>query len=208
MTYSAGFWNLIAKRYARQPVADEVAYQEKIARTQEYLNLNMNVLEFGCGTGSTALLHAPKVKHYDAIDVSSGMIAIARQKLADTSIDNLNFHISPLEEFNVADGSVDAVLGLNILHLMRDHENVIRRVHTLLKPGGVFVSSTMCLTDNMAWFRYIAPLLGFLRLIPRLYFFSREQLLDCLEQAGFTIAFELEPRNKNGACFIIALKGG
>jgi len=37
-------------------------------------------LEFGCGTGSTALLHASFVKHMTATDISDEMIEIAKQK--------------------------------------------------------------------------------------------------------------------------------
>ena len=40
----------------------------------------MEVLEFGCGTGGTAIIHAPYVKHIRAIDISGNMIAIAKGK--------------------------------------------------------------------------------------------------------------------------------
>jgi cyclopropane fatty-acyl-phospholipid synthase-like methyltransferase len=62
MTTSPRFWNWMAKRYARQPVANEAAYRQKLETARSYLRPDMNVLEFGCGTGSTALLHAPHVK--------------------------------------------------------------------------------------------------------------------------------------------------
>ena len=76
------FWNLFARRYARSPVSDEAAYQTKLAKTQEYFSPEMTVLEFGCGTGSTAIVHAPHVARLDAIDFSENMIAIARDKAA------------------------------------------------------------------------------------------------------------------------------
>jgi cyclopropane fatty-acyl-phospholipid synthase-like methyltransferase len=37
---------------------------------------DMEVLEFGCGTGSTAIVHAPHVKELRAIDISEKMIGI------------------------------------------------------------------------------------------------------------------------------------
>jgi ubiquinone/menaquinone biosynthesis C-methylase UbiE len=40
----------------------------------------MEVLEFGCGTESTAIAHAPYVKHIQALDISSKMIDIAQGK--------------------------------------------------------------------------------------------------------------------------------
>lgn len=55
MTRSTRFWDRIAARYARKPVADEAAYQKKLAVTREYLRPDMEVLELGCGTGFTYL---------------------------------------------------------------------------------------------------------------------------------------------------------
>ena len=70
MEYSAKFWDKIADQYSKESIADEAAYQKKLQVTQEYLKPHMEVLEFGCGTGSTAIIHAPYVKHIRAIDYS------------------------------------------------------------------------------------------------------------------------------------------
>ncbi len=52
------FWNLIAKFYSKQAIADEAAHQKKLKVTQEYFKPDMELMEFGCGTGSTAIIHA------------------------------------------------------------------------------------------------------------------------------------------------------
>lgn len=206
MDYSINFWDRIADRYAKKPVADEATYQQKLAVTQQYFRPDMNVLEFGCGTGSTAIVHAPHVKTYHAIDVSPKMIAIAQRKLADTGIDNLTFSAAPIEEVEVADGSLDAVLGLSILHLLNDHDAAIRRVYKMLKPGGVFVSSTACLSDNMSFLRYILPIGRVLGLTPPVKFFSRQDLDNSMTAAGFRIDYRLVPKNNKVAYFMIAVK--
>ncbi len=51
----------------------------------------MEVLEFGCGTGTTAITHAPYVKHIRAIDISSNMIEIAQRKADAKNIKNVTF---------------------------------------------------------------------------------------------------------------------
>ena len=61
------FWNWTAERYSRQAIADEASYRKKLEITQKYLTPEMRVVEFGCGTGSTAVEHAPKVRTYHAI---------------------------------------------------------------------------------------------------------------------------------------------
>jgi len=70
MVQTAAFWDKIANKYAARPIADEDAYEVKLKKTQEFFNQEMEVLEFGCGTGGTALTHAPYVKSYTAIDIS------------------------------------------------------------------------------------------------------------------------------------------
>lgn len=118
MSPSARFWDRIAERYSRQPVADEAAYQRKLQVTREYLRPDSEVFEFGCGTGSTALAHAPHVRRIHAIDISSRMIEIARGKADRAPAENVTFERSTIEQVEVSDQSFDVVLGLSILHLL------------------------------------------------------------------------------------------
>ena len=145
MSKSDKFWDKMAESYAKNPVSDETTYQQKLAETQSFFRPDMRILEFGCGTGTTAVHHAPHVQHIDAIDISEKMLDICRDKARDADIDNITFTRGTLAEFNAADASFDAVLGLNVIHLLPDREAVIAEVARILKPGGIFVSSTVCL---------------------------------------------------------------
>ena len=84
----------------------------------------MEVLEFGCGTGSTAIIHAPYVKQIRAIDFSAKMIAIARKKADAEKITNISFEQLSIDDLSVDDQSFDMILGLSILHLLEDKEAV------------------------------------------------------------------------------------
>ena len=86
MTGSKKFWDRIAKRYEKKPVGDEAAYQRKLATTREYFRPSMEVLEIGCGTGSTAIAHAPYVAHIRATDISEKMIEIAKGKATEAGV--------------------------------------------------------------------------------------------------------------------------
>lgn len=205
MSRETRFWDRIAARYAKKPVADEAAYRKKLDKTREYLRPDMAVLEFGCGTGSTALAHAPYVAHIRATDMSANMIQIAQSKARAMNIENVTFQQATIEELDVAGGSQDAVLGLSILHLLADKEAVIAKVHRMLKPGGIFVSSTACLGDTMPWFKVIGPIGRWLRLIPRVAVFTREDLEVSLTSGGFEIDYQWQP-GKGKAVFIIARK--
>ena len=205
MKPSSRFWDRIAERYSKKPVADEASYQKKLEVTRSYFRPEMEVLEFGCGTGSTAISHSPFVQHIYAIDISPKMIEIARGKAAQANADNVTFEQSTIEEVSVPEESMDAVLGLSILHLLEDKEEAIAKVHEILKPGGMFVTSTVCIADTMKFFKVIAPVGKFLGLMPLVKVFTTEELAESLTDAGFEIDHQWQP-GKGKAVFIVAKK--
>ncbi|WP_044291298.1 class I SAM-dependent methyltransferase [Rivularia sp. PCC 7116] len=205
MMSSAKFWDKIAEKYSKQPIADEAAYEKKLQATREYFQPDMEVLEFGCGTGSTAILHAAYVKHIRAIDISSKMIEIAQKKADAENIKNITFEQLTIDELSVSDCTYDMVLGLSILHLLENKEEVISKVHRILKPGGIFVTSTACLADSMKWFKLIAPIGNFLGLIPLVKVFTTKELEYSFTNSGFVIDYQWQP-SKGKAVFIVAKK--
>jgi len=205
MDQSAKFWDKIAEKYSKQPVSDEAAYQKKLQVTRGYCQPHMEVLEIGCGTGSTAIIHAPFVKHIHAVDISPKMIEIAQTKADAEHIDNITFEVSTINALNEADETLDIILGLSVLHLLENKEAVIAKVYNILKPGGLFISSTACLGDMMRFFKIIAPIGKFLGLMPLVKVFSTKELEVSLTDAGFNIDYQWQP-GKNKAVFIVARK--
>jgi len=215
MSQSVKFWDKIADKYSKQPIADETSYQKKLKVTQEYFKPDWSVLEFGCpkgyrfayGTGGTAIIHAPYIKHIRAIDISSAMIEIAKGKAEATGIDNVTFEQLTIEELAVEDCTYDAVLGLSILHLLEDKEKAIAKVYQMLKPGGIFVTSTTCMADAYSWFKLIAPIGRVLGFFPVVKIFSAQHLIKSLTNRGFAIDYQWQP-SKDKAIFMVAKKPG
>ena len=206
MHKEAWFWDKIAIKYSKQPIADEAAYQKKLKVTQELFSPDMEVLELGCGTGSTAIVHAPFVKHIRAIDVSSNMIEIARGKADAEHIENITFEVATCDEASAPDESLDVVLAMSILHLLEDKESVIAEVYRMLKPGGGFISSTVCLTGIMKLLKLVIPIGRLFGYIPQVVkFFSSKELEKSLTDAGFVIDYQWQP-DKSKALFIVAKK--
>lgn len=206
MSKDATFWDKWANRYSKQPIKNPKAYQHKLEQTQAYFKPEMNVLEFGCGTGSTAIIHSPLIKHIKAIDISKNMISIAKQKASAESISNIDFEVATLDSLTPQVQSYDVILGLSILHLMEDWQLALTKVHRLLKPGGIFVSSTACM-KHMKLLRFLAPLGQFTGLIPQLSYFSDEELKSSIVASGFEINYCWQPK-QNAGVFIIAKKLG
>jgi ubiquinone/menaquinone biosynthesis C-methylase UbiE len=202
MTRSKKFWDRIAKRYAKKPVGNEAAYQRKLSKTREYFRPDMEVLEIGCGTGSTAIAHAPYVRHIRATDISDRMIEIAKNKARSAGVENVSFEVCGIEDLVVASESVDAVLALSLLHLLEDRQAAIAQIHEMLRPGGIFVSNTVCLGDNMRWFRFVAPIGRWLGVFPLLRIFTGSELEAGVRGAGFEIEHAWQP--DKAVVFIIA----
>lgn len=205
MAAKSRFWDKIADRYAQQPIGDETAYQEKLKKIRALLTPESELLEFACGTGSTALTLAPDVRQITAIDVSGRMLMHCERKRAQAGIQNIRFQQETIENFACDPGQFDVVLGMSILHLLDDRDTVIRKIFWLLKPGGCFVSSTVCLGDTMPWFRFIAPLGRWIGKMPRVQTLTEDELVRSLKQAGFVIAERWRPK-ANAAVFVIARK--
>jgi ubiquinone/menaquinone biosynthesis C-methylase UbiE len=205
MDRSTRFWDRMAERYNSKPVDDETAYERRLEATRDYFRPDMEMLEFGCGTGTTAIAHAPFVRQVLATDFSSKMLGIARRKAAAASVGNVRFEQSSIDEFDAPGESFDAILCLSVLHLLRDRDAAIAKIGRLLKPGGIFVSSTVCMGDTMRFFKLIAPLARVLGVLPMLSVFTREELLASIARAGLVIEHESLP-GKGKSVFVVARK--
>ncbi|TCO73471.1 class I SAM-dependent methyltransferase [Rhodovulum euryhalinum] len=206
MSVNVRFWDRLARRYARMQVRDPEAYDRKLAMTRAHFPPDARVFEFGCGTGTTALKHAPHVGHVTAIDCSANMIGIAREKAAAEGIGNATFKVASLEDMPEAPGAWDMVMAHNVLHLLPDRQGALARVNRMLKPGGAFVSSTACAARAPWLFRAILKTGHALRLLPLFNFLTEAQLKAEIEAAGFEIAEEWLPPGGRSALFLIARK--
>jgi 2-polyprenyl-3-methyl-5-hydroxy-6-metoxy-1,4-benzoquinol methylase len=196
------FWNLIAKRYIAGPVPDETVYQRKLAETRARLKPDWDLLEVGCGSGNTALAHAPYVAHVHAVDFARNMLAHGRARAESEQVANIDFECSSLAEL-ATDKTYDAVLMLSLIHLIPDWQGAIAKAWALTRPGGIFVSSTACLGDTPALARLALKALGATGLLPRLAQFTPETLIAAIEAQGFAIEEAWKPGPK-AAQFIIA----
>lgn len=191
MLKPARFWNRMAAGYARSPISDMESYETKLARTRALFRPDMRLLEVGCGTGSTALLHAPHVAHITATDISSEMLAIARAKAAEQGVDNISFEEAALDAIEIPPTGYDMVLAMSVIHLLPDRDAGLNRLFRLVKPGGYLVTSTVCIAET-------APLIGIVMRLGRplgliLRSFTRAQLEDSIRAAGFDIEDSWRP---------------
>lgn len=203
----AQFWNQIAAKYAAQPVKDAAAFDRKKAITREQLRPDSTVVEFGCGTGSLALELSRHAGHIHALDVSAELIRIAEAKQAIQGVTNVSFHTGTLDALRPQlPAQVDAVWAYSILHLVDDRVASLRAAFELLKPGGTFISSNVCLAGT--WVPY-ASIIGVMRWFgkaPRVYCYDRKNILRELRDAGFVDVEEKDVGTSGLVAFLVAKK--
>lgn len=184
----AQFWDRISPKYARDTITDQGGYERTLDRTRMLLALGDQVLELGCGTGSTALRLAGDVRRYLATDLSAGMIEIAREKHAGSPVPSLVFQVGTAEASLLEVGRYNAVLGFNYLHMVRDVPAVLSRIYALLAPGGLFISKTPCLGDmNPLLSHVLLPVMRAIGKAPYVSVFKQTDLGERLSAAGFDI---------------------
>lgn len=205
----AQFWNRTARKYAQDPIKDMAGYERSIERTRHYLKATDVALELGCGTGTSALRLAPDVARLVATDVSAEMIAIAREKAAHAVCQTVEFAVASLQDPGQDAGPYDVILAFNVLHLIAHRPDALARISRQLKPGGLFISKTPCLSE-MSWLiRMAVPVARAIGKAPYVEFFTAADLEREIEAAGFTIVERA--RHGSGAkdprIFVVGRKG-
>jgi ubiquinone/menaquinone biosynthesis C-methylase UbiE len=183
MTETAAFWDKHAAKYAASPIKDMDSYERGMARTASYLKPSDRVLEVGCGTGSSAIKLAPHIGSILATDVSPKMIEIARSK--DAGDHNIEFEVAQTDA--PMSGQFDVVLGFNIFHLVQNVPGTLTQLHSMLKPGGLFISKTPCLGNGNILFPILIPVMQLIGKAPYVGMFSVKKWDQMIKETGFEL---------------------
>ena len=133
-----GFWNSYAKLYDFEINRfNSKAYLVMYQNMSSSLSPDMDVLEIATGTGLISINIASCVRHIEATDFSPKMIETAKKKKAPA---NICFSVEDASELSFADGSFDAVIISNALHIMPDPIKVLANIKRVLKPKGLLIA--------------------------------------------------------------------
>lgn len=150
MSKSKEFWDKSADNYDKTEERFEHIHQTSRESAKEHLEVNDVVLDYGCGTGTTACELASHVKEIRAIDISPRMIELSQAKAASLGVENVQFGVGDIFDDAYEASSFDVILAFNMLHTVPDPQRVVERVRELLKPGATFISVTPCLASKMS----------------------------------------------------------
>ncbi len=130
----------------RLPVGGEILIGVLALSSQPGSELRL--LDAGCGTGAYSALALPHVGHIDALDINPDMLAVAREKLADSaSHARITFHQGNVGNLPFEAACFDAVMFNQVLHHLESgqdreydgHRTALTEAHRVLRSGGLVI---------------------------------------------------------------------
>ena len=177
------FWERFARMYGRVMNKSSALYSQICQRMEPHLNSSQTVLELACGTGQLSFPLAGKTARWEATDFSPAMIHEAEQQQAPAQ---LHFSVQDATALPYEDGSFDAVVISNALHVMPQPEKAMQEIHRVLKPGGTLYAPTFLWTENfMAGIRLAVLSAAGFKMYSR---WSEGEFLMFIQKQGFMLS--------------------
>jgi ubiquinone/menaquinone biosynthesis C-methylase UbiE len=145
------------KRNFNQEAAnwDQVPGRVKIAQDiaqsmiQEItLTPDMDVLDFGCGTGLLTLALQPFVRSITGVDSSQGMLAVFKTKIKEQNLSNVKVNYLDLDKSDVLEGSYHLIVSSMTLHHVKNISPLLKQFYSILLPSGQLVIADLDLDDG------------------------------------------------------------
>jgi ABC-2 type transport system ATP-binding protein len=167
------------------------------------------VLELGCGTGTFSETVAPLVQDLIATDMSEPMLQQARAKLGGHS--NVRFQKQDAYKTSFEESTFDAVLMVNLLHIVHDPALILRECGRVVRDGGKVVvadvtsQGTPLLAGMRLGLRYLRR---WGRPPPSSRNIRLDELVRLTQEAGFLVKDEaLIGRSVKAACLTAYQQG-
>lgn len=188
MITSKEFWNKRSEIYDAQvgPHYEE-AYRKTVEYTKKYLKEEDVVLDFACGTGIVTTQIASCVQKIRAIDIADEMVQITKTKIEEQNL--LNIEVSQTDLFDdcLKPGTYDVVTAYNVLLYVENFDEVMNRIKSLLKPGGIFISASDCLGETITKEGIQKFIKSHTGAMPYVAFYSQKKLRQKISDAGFEV---------------------
>lgn len=139
------------------------------------LTPEMDVLDFGCGTGLVTLRLSPLVRSITGVDSSRGMLDILNAKIEQGNINNVRTRYLELDRGDVLEGRYDLVVSSMTLHHVKVIGPLLDRLSRIVAPGGCLCIADLDLDDG----QFHSDNTGVFH-----YGFDREMLHKAFTEAG------------------------
>ncbi len=124
---------------ARAKLADDVV---RAISGQISLMPDMDIMDFGCGTGLLALRLQPLVRSVTGVDSSKGMLEIFNEKIAKQKLTNVSTKLIDLDKGDILTGNYNLVVSNMTLHHIKEVRPLLAQLCMVIAPGG-----HLCISD-------------------------------------------------------------
>jgi len=100
------------------------------------LSQDMQVLEYGCGTGLVGLQLAQKLGHLTAADTAHGMLLELRKKSMALGIDNVSPVLVPEDRNILPEAGFELAFTSMVLHHIEDTASLLKQFYFTVAPNG------------------------------------------------------------------------
>ena len=139
---SRTFWDRAAGLYDLFEWSNRNVNDAARTRAGELIPAGARVLDCAAGTGEFSLAAAKRAGSVLCTDQSEAMLARARKKVRKRGLSNVSFARRDITALPDPDGSFDAVIAANVLHLLPDPEPAVRELWRVVAPGGRLILPT------------------------------------------------------------------
>ena len=136
------FWDRVAWLYDLVERSNRAANAAAAARAAQLVPVGARVLDCAAGTGEFSLAAASRAGCVLCTDQSLAMLKQARKKAEKRGLANVSFAQRDVTALPDQDGSFDAVLAANVLHLLPRPELAVRELWRVTAPGGRLILPT------------------------------------------------------------------
>lgn len=154
----------------------------------------LEVLELGCGSGSTSCVLALAGARVTGVDISQQAIRLARRRAELDGVgDRCHFHCMSVQELAVQPSQFDIVVADSVLHHMIDDlPAILQSVRELLRPTGVALfAEPLSLNPRLHFLRKYVPIRAEGSPCERPLYLSELQLIRNTFKRVFVGYFEL-----------------
>lgn len=163
-----------------------------------------NLLEVATGTGILAIQLSPFISHITAVDISTEMLSVAKEKINRLKINNINFKIGDICNLEFNDKSFDTVLASNVLHLLFQPELALQEIRRVLTDNGKIIVPTFCHGANLRT-QIFSRILSLLGQTTRTRW-GQKRLMHFVESNGYKIAKNVYVSDKIPLLYLVAIK--
>jgi ubiquinone/menaquinone biosynthesis C-methylase UbiE len=140
------------------------------------LTPDMDVLDFGCGTGLLTFALQPFVRSITGVDSSPGMLDVFKTKIKAQNLSNVKANYLDLDKGDFLEGSYHLIVSSMTLHHVKSISPLLKQFYSILYPSGQLVIADLDLDDG----KFHSNNDGIFH-----FGFDREKLRKSFTEAGF-----------------------